>query len=148
MKFNREYFLLGSIIFLVIIMSLGASATFVPYYEDNIFSNQYPYEGFSSLGYSTNVGNQNLDNRDSYLIAGDRGDCKKVYGFDGLFCKPYVADNKIDSFDDTPGNPSAFGHSSGLSNSMGSLQLSSDQIKLLQTRGGNQSGSAAEIGSK
>jgi hypothetical protein len=148
MKFDRTYFFIGAVILLIILLTTSFSSNFVPYYPNEIFTIQYPYEGFSSLNYSSNSDNTIIDNETSYLIDGDCRDCKKVYGFDGLFCKPYVADKKVDSFVDTPGNPTSFGRSSGLSNSMGSLSLSADQIKLLQTRGGNQSGVPAEIGSK
>jgi hypothetical protein len=148
MKFDRTYFFIGSVILLIILLTASFSPNFVPYYPNEIFTIQYPYEAFSTLNYSSNSDNIIIDNETSYLIDGDCRDCKKVYGFDGLFCKPYVADKKVDPFIDTPGNPTSFGRSSGLSNSMGSLSLSADQIKLLQTRGGNQSCVPAEIGSK
>jgi len=148
MKNNRTYFFISAVILLIIILSTSFYSDFVPYYPNEIFTTQYPYEGFSSLNYSSNSDDINIDNETSYLINGDCRDCKKVYGFDGLFCKPYIADKKVDPFVDTPGNPTSFGRSSGLSNSMGSLSLSADQIQLLQTRGGNQSCVPAEIGSK
>ena len=148
MKFDRIHFFIGAVILLIILLTTSFSSNFVPYYPNEIFTNQYPYEGFSTLNYSSNYDNTIIDNETSYLIDGDCRDCEKVYGFDGLFCKPYVADKKVDPFIDTPGNPTSFGRSSGLSNSMGSLSLTTDQIKLLQTRGGNQSGVSSEIGSK
>jgi len=148
MKYNRSYLLLAIAIILVIVISLCCSTKVLPYSPNDIFTKEYPYEGFTSLGYTDSATNSNMDNKTSYLINGDVSDCKKVYGFDGLFCKPGVADNKIDPFADTTGDPAAFGSSSGLSNSMGSLVLSKDQVALLKTRGGNQTGAPAEIGSK
>jgi hypothetical protein len=148
MKYNRSYLLLAIVIILVIAISLCCSTAVLPYSSNDIFTKEYPYEGFTSLGYTDSATHSNLDNKTSYLINGDVSDCKKVYGFDGLFCKPGVADSKIDPFGETHGDSAAFGASSGLSNSMGSIVLSKEQLKLLQTRGGNQTGAPAEIGSK
>jgi hypothetical protein len=112
----------------------------MPYSPDTVFTKQFPYEGFTNIEYSNNnsMSDSAVDNK---LISGQNtGDCKKVYGFDGLFCKPNVADTKVDKFSDAQGDPASFGKSSGLSNSKGSLTLGSDLTYLLQTRGGNQTG--------
>jgi hypothetical protein len=148
MKFSRTHLVITVAIILIIVVSLCCAPGVMPYSPSEIFAKQFKYEGFTSLGYSSNLENAAMDTKTSFLINGDTGDCKKVYGFDGLFCKPYVADVNIDQFSGTKGSPAAFGASSGLSNSTGSLVLSADQVALLKTRGGNQTGAAAEIGSK
>jgi hypothetical protein len=135
-------------LFAIVLFSLSFAKTVLPYSSNNIFTKEYAYEGFDLLGYSSNTNIPLVeDDKSSYLINGDVGECKKVYGFDGLFCKPYSADKKLDSFSGAPGSPAAFGSSSELSNSKGSLILTPEQMKLLQTRGGNQTGAPAEIGS-
>jgi len=147
MKFQTPYWFLSIVIILVIVISLISGGGVMPYSPNTLFPREFPYEGFHSLEYSTVGSNSALDTKGSYLIGGDTADCKKVYGFNGLFCKPYAADIKIDPFADTPGNTSCFGASSGLSNSKGGLCFSDAQKRLLLTRGGNQTGSHAEIGS-
>jgi len=62
------------------------------------------------------------------------------------YFKPYIADNSIDKFSELKGNPSCFGNSSGLSNSLGSLCLDNDLSNALKTRGGNQTGANMQIG--
>lgn len=148
MKNNSFKIILAVTIFAVIAYTLLASTTVVrPYSEDTIFSQQFPYEGFSN--YSNTNDSSNTDGMiNDYLIGPVQGpaECTKVYGFDGLFCKPYVADSTIDKFSEVKGDKTCFGKSSGLSNSMGSLCLDSNMQTLLQTRGGNQTGRSMEIG--
>jgi hypothetical protein len=137
------------VVFLIIVTSLFSGCGYVPYVPTNLFSHQYPYEGYANMGtdYSSNPGHGTMDSYNSFLIDGSKaGNCKKVYGFDGLFCEPGVADNKIDSFADTPGSLSCFGKSSGLTNSKGSLCLTDTQKTLLSTRGGNQTGAPSSLG--
>jgi hypothetical protein len=118
----------------------------LPYSNNNIFSREYPYEGFHNLEYSTNDTNKTNDSYQSFLInSSSNNECKKVYGFDGLFCKPYVADRKIDPLEilDTTNCRET---SSGFSNSKGNLCFNDNQKKLLSTRGGNATGSPSVIG--
>ena len=146
MKANLLNIILAVVIFTVIASILMVSTTtFTPYSEDTIFAKQFPYEGFSNYG---NVnGELTTDSGISnHLINDAHVDCTKVQGFDGLFCKPYVADNSIDKFSDIKGDPKCFGKSSGLSNSMGSLCLDENMNNMLRTRGGNQTGLPMEIG--
>jgi hypothetical protein len=137
MKANLLNIILAVVIFTVVASTLMISTTIVqPYSEDTIFTQQFPYEGFSN--YSNTTDSINTDSKVS--------ECTKVYGFDGLFCKPYVADNSLDKFSEVKGDPSCFGKSSGLSNSMGSLCLDNNLSEMLRTRGGNQTGASMEIG--
>ena len=146
MKASLLNIILAVVIFTVIAATLLISTTAVhPYSEDTIFAKQFPYEGFSNYGNVNNTPNADAD-VNAFLLKESVADCTKIYGFDGLFCKPYVADSSIDKFSEIKGSPAAFGKSSGLSNSMGSLSLDANAQKMLQTRGGNQTGAPMEIG--
>ena len=149
MKASILNIILAVVIFTVIAATLLISTTVVmPYSEDTIFAKQFPYEGFSNYG-NANDDKPNTDaGIDHFLMQGPNAgsDCTKIYGFNGLFCKPYVADSSIDKFSEIKGDPSCLGKSSGLSNSMGGLCLDANMQKMLQTRGGNQTGAPMEIG--
>lgn len=150
MKFSTTV-VIAFVAFIIIILSTVCGCSrYVPYSADTIFSKEYPYEGFTSTHhateYSTANGNAAVDSYKSFLIGADADSCKKIYGFDGLYCKPFVADSKIDLFSDTKGSTSCVGSSSGLTNSQGGLCLSDAQKQLLVTRGGNQSGAQSQIG--
>jgi len=134
------------VIFAVIASILLISNTIVlPYSPETIFAKQFPYEGFSN--YSNVDGSSNADaGVNKFLLGNTVSDCTKIYGFNGLFCKPYTADNSIDKFSQVSGNTSCLGKSSGLSNSMGGLCLDDNLNKMLQTRGGNQTGAPMQIG--
>lgn len=148
MKFSTTNIIIGSVILLLIIASLTASAVrFVPYDEKTIFAKEYPFEGFAQASeYTTNPGQTPIDSYQSFLIQGDTADCKKVYGFDGLYCKPSAPETPLDVYSSAQGNTSCYGSSSGLSNSKGSLCLDAKQKSLLTTRGGNSTGHDSEIG--
>jgi hypothetical protein len=134
MKLNTTNILVALVFFGVVFsMMCYSCATLIPYNEADAFTKQFPYEGFTSLEYS----NQNKQVSTQ---------CEKVYGFDGLFCKPSVADNNIELYSSAKGDPSCFGKSAGLSNSKGSLCLDENQMNMLLTRGGNSTGKDSQIG--
>jgi len=150
MKFNTSI-AIAVIVFVIIIFSTTCGCTrFVPYNSAGAFTKEFPYEGFTTTHhpteYSTRNVNASLDTYNSFLISPDTDACKKIYGFDGLYCKPYEADKKIDQFADSTGSLSCDAQSSGLSNSKGPLCLTEHQKQLLITRGGNQTSSQAQIG--
>ena len=91
------------------------------------------------LQYSSYPQNQNTDSAiDKFSIAPVAA-MRKLTGFDGLFAAPEIQPAKpIDVFSDTPGSATAPPIS--LSNSMGYLQMTKDQLGLLSTRGGNATG--------
>lgn len=146
MKANLLNIILAVVIFTIVASTLLISTTVVqPYSEDTIFARQFPYEGFSNYGSANDKPNADSMIND-YLMQGAGAECTKVYGFDGLFCKPNVADSKIDKFSEIKGDASCLGKSSGLSNSMGGLCLDDNMQNMLRTRGGNQTGFPMEIG--
>jgi hypothetical protein len=148
MKSSTFNIIISVIVISVIIISMMSSCSKVrPYSPDTIFSHEYPYEGFANLDYlNTDSKNNDLMVNKHLMANQNASDCKKVNGFSGLFCKPGLADNKIDRFSGTKGDSKCFGKSSGLSNSTGSLCLDNELATLLQTRGGNQTGGPDKIG--
>lgn len=148
MKSSTINIIISVIVISIIIFSMLCSCSKVlPYSPDTIFSHQYPYEGFANLDYLNNDAKNNDLIVNNHLLANQNAaDCKKVNGFSGLFCKPGAADTKIDKFSGVKGDNKCFGQSSGLSNSAGSLCLGTDLTRLLQTRGGNQTGGPDKIG--
>lgn len=145
MKITASYQFLAVVIIVIIGLSLMVSTTAVlPYAAQTLFPKQFPYEGFSSLDYSSNPAGKAMDTYTSFLISNPNFECKKVYGFDGLYCKPYAADTKLDIYADAEGGLSCGG--SGLTNSKGSLCLNKVQSTMLSTRGGNAKGPSHEIG--
>jgi hypothetical protein len=148
MKFNMLNLIVAVVIFTVIVGTLMCSCTVVkPYSESTIFSKQFNYEGFGDMEYVNGAGELAGDNKSNvHLISGQNAECSKVYGFDGLFCKPYAADKTVDVFSQVDGSADCIGNSSSLHNSKGGLCLDKNLTALLQTRGGNQTGAAYQIG--
>jgi hypothetical protein len=145
MKLPSSYQFLGIVIVATIVLSLLVSTTSVlPYSAASLFPKSYPYEGFAGLGYSSSTSGKPMDTYTSFLLSNPNFECKKVHGFDGLYCRPYVADSKLDIYSESDGSLTCSG--SGLSNSKGSLCLNKVQSSMLATRGGNATGRPAEIG--
>ena len=147
---NPQYLIISSVIILFLFfITIFSSKSFTPYDESTVFSHMYPYEGFEQFHHKTEYTLKSTgkdDSLKSFLINTDTTDCKKVYGLDGLFCSPNAKSEIISIFSDVKGDPTCSGKSSGLSNSRGALCLDPTQVKLLRTRGGNQSSLPAEIG--
>jgi hypothetical protein len=104
-------------------------------------------EGFKDASYSTYLGNQPLDSRISNLIdpTQDRT-CKKIYGFDGLYCTPESQSGGIDVFYGLKSSTTCEG--SGLTKSGGNLCIDGPAYKLLTSRGGNATGANSTTGTK
>jgi hypothetical protein len=126
---------------------------FIPFSFNTFKRHEFPYtEGFTHgqrpnvvpIAYSTVRENAPIDTGINMLRTQSTVDCKKVMGFDGLFCKPYVADAIIDPLFATESNMTCPG--SGLTKSGGNVCLNPTQTKLLSTRGGNASGGDFQIG--
>jgi len=152
MKSSLFNIVIAVIVISAIIMSLLCSCSSVrPYSPDSFFARQYPYEGFGgmSISYTNNDPKQSDSTVANFLTSEPNiVDCKKVHGFDGLFCKPDAAVSKIDKFSEVKGDVKCVGQSSGLSNSKGGLCLGNDLTRLLQTRGGNQTSGPDQYGAK
>ena len=129
-QIELKHILVIAALYIIIVIALGFAVRVVPYSKDTLFAVEFPYEGFSSM--------QQDDLSEAFsAIDGktESADCKKVSGFNELFCSPNYNPQNNDKFSGTPGGASD--NSYGLTNSMGKLQLTKEQIELLSTRGGN-----------
>lgn len=135
MKLNYSYVLVGVVFLVVILMSLGCSCSRVsPYYKDNLFARQFPYEGFALMPGEYTVPPSTTGN--SMAL--------KVEGFEGLQSAPYTGEVPIDIYSDAVGNTKCTPNP--YSNSKGYLCLDATQKQLLTTRGGNATGKDSQIG--
>lgn len=151
MKLSFGFYITVVVLILVIVLTMGNSCSkYVPYSASSLYRNQTAYEGFQtkSVGYSTYPNNASVDSMNSKNIVSTavNNTCTKIFGFDGLQCSPTFNDNNLDIYSTAKGDASCLYKGSGMSNSMGTLCLSGDMTKMLQTRGGNQTGSPALVG--
>lgn len=129
-----EYYIL-ILLFILVIFFVGVSTSFIPYNEANVFSKEFPYEGF-----------QNKLQPESIKTDSIEIESQNVFGFDGLFASPYGKEELIDPLFAAKGNITCTGKSSGYTDSKGGLCLDDNIIRLFRTRGGNQSGIPSQIG--
>ena len=149
----KKDILIVSVLFALIIgvaLWFSSSPSYVPYYS-TIFSNQAKFEGFSTrngVEYTTASDNTVLDGPvTNYLINPSSAGPKAVSGFEGVgvFNSPEVASKeKLDIYSQAKGDLNADGY--GYYNSRGPLVLDQNMKNQLQTRGGNTTGSYANIG--
>lgn len=146
----KGYYLFTTIIILFFIaISLSTSVSYSPYTKNSMYNNYQAYEGFSS-----NIGYAKTDVPAAPAAAAaanlpeynnkKKTACKKLFGFDGLFCDPRDEGEKLDYFSNAKGELDCQG--SGLTNSQGSLCFDKTMTTLLTTRGGNAKGGDAHIG--
>lgn len=144
-----------SVFMLIVFILVICSALFVscnnasPYYMDTIFQKHSGFEGFANntntLDYSSKANNGAMDTYKPFLIENQSAECKKVYGFSGLFCEPNNVNNPLDKFSGVKGKLDCK-DSSGLSNSQGGLCLTDEHKRMLSTRGGNMGPGSPDIG--
>ena len=151
MKLNF-FNILVIVLFILVIVSatMLSCSNFQPHHADNVFQKHSKFEGFANNGekldYSSKEEHKMMDTNKQFLINQPEAECKKVFGFDGLFCTPKDEAQKLDKIGSSHGSAACVGKSSGLSNSMGGLCLDANQIKLLSTRGGNMTAGSDDIG--
>lgn len=129
--------------FFLILMTCSCAGSYVPYYEDKVFTIQYPYEGFKNKKESFTA----MKDAIVSTISGEpkkEGNCKKVEGF-GLMPAPYTDEVPIDRFSALKSSKVCKG--SSYSTSTGYICMDDEATKLLTTRGGNISGGDSQIGS-
>jgi hypothetical protein len=107
------------------------------------------YEGFGrmhNLEYTTYPENVSVDSIETTFSGArkDVGEPVRLPGYAGLQTSPDAAFAPLDIYSQASGAKDCPG--SSLSNSMGPLCLNSEQIRLLQTRGGNLTGGDSRIG--
>lgn len=149
---KMSFFNILVIVLFVLIISfstLASCSNYKPHHADTIFAKESKFEGFGNNDKMLNYGDKEtsavVDSNTEYKIEGN-GECKKVFGFDGLFCAPKEGPAPVDKIGSAKGSLECVGKSSGLTTSKGGLCLSEEQINLLKTRGGNMSTGPAEIG--
>jgi len=130
-EIELKHILVIAALYIIIVIALGFAVRVVPYSKDKLFAVEFPYEGFDTIQ------QDDLSKEPFSAIDGksESADCKKVSGFNELYCSPNYNPPNNDKFSGTPGGASD--NSYGLTNSMGKLQLTKEQIELLSTRGGN-----------
>ncbi len=130
-QIELKHILVIAALYIIIVIALGFAVRVVPYSKDKLFAIEFPYEGFDTIQ------QDDLSKEPFSAIDGksESADCKKVSGFNELYCSPNYNPPNNDKFSGTPGGASD--NSYGLTNSMGKLQLTKEQIELLSTRGGN-----------
>ena len=110
---------------------------YVPYRKQTLFTNEYPYEGFTPALMPGSVSDKPIDllvENTSQL----RDNATRVNGYSGLLSTSYGTEAPIDPFSSSSGSLSCNG--AGYSNSQGALCISPENMKLLTTRGGNATG--------
>jgi hypothetical protein len=114
---NTTILFFGIVLFAILLISLFSSTVVVPYSKDTLFSNQYPYEGFT-------------DKKKGVV------DPKKVEGFEGLQSSPLGDEKPLDLYSKLSSSNTC--EPGPYSNSTGFLCLDQKTKDLLMTRGGNQ----------
>ena len=137
---SSTFFLLVLLVVILMTTMCVSCMSFKPYRADTIFAKESKFEGFTTTkpdtSYSNSADGSNVDSSySSYLINDTDKSCKKVFGFNGVYCDPSGAPEKLDAFGETKGDLDCFGKSSGMSNSTGGLCLSEEHKMLLSTRG-------------
>lgn len=145
MNLRTQLFILGFMLFLIIVISLYSSTEPVPYSKDKLFSKEFPYEGMSPMSpmssdetsMADNYKNENKKNNNSDSVV-------PVEGFQGLQATPYGSEQPLDKFSQLTGSKTC--SPSPYSNSQGYLCLDKDTSLLLSTRGQNATGGDGTIG--
>ena len=123
------------IVAVILFFTVSGSSRIVPYGADLMQTNHY--ENFGNPKYGPLEYNETSGAR---MPASTAGECKKVAGFQGVYCpanqEGAMKPNEV--FSQASGSPDC--QSMGYSNSRGFLCMNAEQKRLLTTRGGNASG--------
>ena len=144
MNAQTLYILIALLLLVLIFVTMFSCSSFEPNQEDSAAKNAATTEGFAGNMLKYFNKDETNDFHGAYSMGTNGHDCKKLYGFDGLFCTPGVADKSLDIYATAHGKLDCEG--SGLTNSRGSLCLDENQRNMLRTRGGNNTGKDAEVG--
>jgi hypothetical protein len=135
------------IVIVLVLFSFAAagSCRYVPYSRDLMATNRY--ENFrSKTEYSTYPEHADADHMTQRMITPNNAACRKLHGFDGLYCSADQPAGPHEVFSDAQGSLDC--QSFGYMNSRGYLCLNDMQKKLLTTRGGNATGGNMQVGGK
>ena len=147
MKLSSGFLFTIVILLVIVVITLwNSTVNFIPHSKNMSSVHDFPYEGFHGMkpySYTTYPNNVSIDSMDRYDIQKQKADCSKVKG--DLFCNPEFKGPTVDIYSLAKGGCEGT-YASGLSNSMGWLCLDKNMTNMLQTRGGNQTGAASQIG--
>jgi hypothetical protein len=135
-KIHPLYYVIIGLFIIVLYMS-NYAGSYVPYQKMNLFSKEYPYEGFIS-DYPENIHEANVLQKQEI-----KKDTNGVLGFFNKLQGAPIStgsETSIDVLSTLPGSPDCVGISSGYSKSLGGICLDESTKTLLTTRGMNQSG--------
>jgi hypothetical protein len=119
-------FLIALFVLIIVLLTCVSSSPPAAYYANRIFKK---YSNIESFGNGMLNGAQMNENASTAAAI-------KLNGFGGLFGSP-DQHKPFDKFVETKGDRDCKTPSYGLTNSMGGLCLSAEQIELLRSRGGN-----------
>lgn len=138
MDLDFKYIIIAGFIYLIILVSLSTCIRVIPYSRDQLFSIDFPYEGFTFLRDKSTEDipdegkppskSENFEN----APIPDNG--IKVDGFNGLYGSPQHHPMELDKFNDTI---NIVKKQHGISSTPCRLKISEEQTKLLTSRGGN-----------
>jgi hypothetical protein len=140
------FFVIVAIVLLLFFVAFSCAPTPMPYSSTGFFP-KLGFAGYSEgfSNYSTYPGNvaKDIPTEGSGATAQQLGDCRRLTGFDGVFCSPTPtgvseAKNPVDIFSQASGSQTC--QSYGYMNSRGYLCMDQEQIRLLRSRGGNATG--------
>jgi len=147
MKLSSGFLFTIVILLVIVVVTLwNSTVNFVPYSKNAGYSQNYALEGFHGMkpySYTTYPNNVSIDSMNRYDIQKQKADCSKIKG--NLYCEPGFNYPNVDIYSLAKGGCEGT-NASGLSNSMGWLCLDKNMTNMLQTRGGNQTRAASQIG--
>jgi len=147
MKLSSGFLFTIVILLVIVVVTLwNSTVNFVPYSKNAGYSQNYALEGFYGMkpySYTTYPNNVSIDSMNRYDIQKQKADCSKIKG--NLYCEPGFNYPNVDIYSLAKGGCEGT-NASGLSNSMGWLCLDKNMTNMLQTRGGNQTRAASQIG--
>jgi len=147
MKLSSGFLFTLFILLVIVVITLwNSTVNFIPYSKNLSSVHDFPYEGFHGMkpySYTTYPNNVSIDSMNRYDIQKQNMACSKIKG--DLFCNPEFKAPTVDIYSLAKGGCEGT-NASGLSNSMGWLCLDKNMTNMLQTRGGNQTGAASQIG--
>lgn len=137
----------AALVFLILLNVLFGTSSPVPYYPESIFAKQFPYirEGLTT---SAGGGTETNDPETTETETEEKDKKKEPYneekeedekkeGFEGLTSGPFGNEQYIGYLANVSSGVDCASTSNGYSNSKGYLCLSPDEIRYLQSRGGN-----------
>ena len=144
MNFRDQVLILGFILVVVILVSLGSSGVVMPYSPYMFDAHYSSYEGMEDSIPSMGAIPTGKAPAPEEVTGPDYNKPKKTEGFQGLQGSPFGKEPTLDIYSSLSG--SAQCKPSPYSNSKGYLCLDKVSNDMLNTRGGNAAGVPSEIG--